>query len=201
MRWPRRCSASCCASTAWVSRCSRLDARRGGGGVSRPLWRRLAGGLVQRCHLLPGRASPHRRRSPRGIPVIAGGPAFGIGPRRAGRLGADAWALTVADAVAILLDWKAEPPSVSRGPTPVDPVALRLTAQADALGVRARRPHRPLSADGRLRRAPDRPHPGGSCVHRPIPGRNAARRRPPIFADFLDWLRNLLVQRDVPPQA
>jgi len=137
-----------------------------------------------------------------GIPVIAGGPAFGIGPRRAGRLGADAWALTVADAVAILLDWKAEPPSVSRGPTPVDPVALRLTAQADALGGAA--------LDGLTARFP----PMADYDERQI-----ARTREDlvfivrflaatllagdhaIFADFLDWLRNLLVQRDVPPQA
>ena len=69
-----------------------------------------------------------------GIPVIAGGPAFGHGPSRAERLGADAWALTAADAAAILLGWKSEPPSVSRESTLVDPVALRLTAQADALG-------------------------------------------------------------------
>ena len=69
-----------------------------------------------------------------GIPVIAGGPAFGHGPRRAERLGADAWALTAADAAAILLGWRSGATSVNRDPTPVDPVALRLTAQAEALG-------------------------------------------------------------------
>jgi methanogenic corrinoid protein MtbC1 len=44
-----------------------------------------------------------------GIPVIAGGLAFG--PGRAERLGADAWASTATDAAAILLAWKSEPPS------------------------------------------------------------------------------------------
>ncbi|MGD0246836.1 MAG: diguanylate cyclase, partial [Streptosporangiaceae bacterium] len=69
-----------------------------------------------------------------GIPVIVGGPALGSSPQRAGRLGADAWALTAADAAEILQGWKSEPPPVSREPTLVDPVALRLAAQADALG-------------------------------------------------------------------
>ena len=137
-----------------------------------------------------------------GIPVIAGGPAFGHGPRRAERLGADAWALTAADAAAILLGWRSEPPSVNRDPTPVDPVALRLTAQAEALGGAA--------FDGLAARFP------------PMAGydeRQMARTREDlvfivqflaatllaadqaIFGDFLYWLQNLLVQRGVPPQA
>jgi diguanylate cyclase (GGDEF)-like protein len=137
-----------------------------------------------------------------GIPVIAGGQAFGTGPRRAERLGADGWALTAADAAAILLAWKSEPPSVSRDPMLVDPVALCLSAQADALGDAA--------FDGltvRLPRLAD------------YDERQIARTREDlvfivrflaatllaadhaIFADFLDWLENLLVQRGVPPQA
>jgi diguanylate cyclase (GGDEF)-like protein len=137
-----------------------------------------------------------------GIPVIAGGPAFGVGPHRAGRLGADGWALTVADAVAILLGWKSEPPSVSRGPAPADPVALRLTAQADALGGAA--------LDGL------------TALFAPMADydeRQIARTREDlvftvrflaatllaaddaIFGDFLDWLQHLLAQRGVPPQA
>jgi diguanylate cyclase (GGDEF)-like protein len=137
-----------------------------------------------------------------GIPVIAGGPAFGHGPRRAERLGADAWALTAADATPILLGWKSEPPSVSREPTLVDPVALRLAAQADALGGAA--------LDGLAARFPPTAD---------YDERRMARTRedlvfivqflaatllaadPAIFGDFLDWLRNLLVQRGVPPQA
>ena len=137
-----------------------------------------------------------------GIPVIAGGPAFGHGPRRAERLGADAWALTAADATPILLGWKSEPPSVSREPTLVDPVALRLAAQADALGGAA--------LDGLAARFPPTAD---------YDERRMARTRedlvfivqflaatllaadPAIFGDFLDWLRNLLAQRGVPPQA
>ena len=137
-----------------------------------------------------------------GIPVIAGGPAFGHGPRRAERLGADAWALTAADAAAILSGWRSEPPWVNRDPTPVDPVALRLTAQAEALGGAA--------FDGLAARFP------------PMAGydeRQMARTREDlvfivqflaatllaadqaIFGDFLYWLQNLLVQRGVPPPA
>ena len=137
-----------------------------------------------------------------GIPVIAGGPAFGHGPRRAERLGADAWALTAADATPILLGWKSAPPSVSREPTLVDPVALRLAAQADALGGAA--------LDGLAARFPPTAD---------YDERRMARTRedlvfivqflaatllaadPAIFGDFLDWLRNLLAQRGVPPQA
>ncbi len=137
-----------------------------------------------------------------GIPVIAGGQAFGSGPRRAERLGADAWALTAADAAAILLGWKSQSPSVAREPMLVDPVALRLTAQADALGGAA--------LDGLAAGFP------------PMAGyseRRMARTREnlvfivqflaatllaadqAIFGDFLSWLQNLVAQRGVPPQG
>jgi methanogenic corrinoid protein MtbC1 len=137
-----------------------------------------------------------------GIPVIAGGPAFGHGPRRAERLGADAWALTAADATGILLGWRSEPPSVRREPALVDPVALRLAAQADALGGAA--------LDGLAARFPPTAD---------YDERRMARTRedlvfivqflaatllaadPAIFADFLNWLRELLAQRGVPAQA
>ena len=137
-----------------------------------------------------------------GIPVIAGGPAFGNSPRRAQCLGADGWALTAAEGAAILSGWKSAPPSVSREPTLVDPVALRLSAQADALGGAAF---------------------GGLAVRfAPMADydeRQMARTREDlvfivqflaatllaadqaIFADFLYWLQHLLAQRGVPPQA
>jgi diguanylate cyclase (GGDEF)-like protein len=137
-----------------------------------------------------------------GIPVIVGGPAFGTGPRRAERLGADAWAPTAAEAAAILLAWKSEPPSVCRDATSPDPVALQLNAQADALGGAA--------FDGLTARFPRMAD---------YDERQIARTREDlvfivrflaaallaadheIFGDFLDWLQNLLVWRGVPPQA
>jgi len=137
-----------------------------------------------------------------GIPVIVGGLAFGVSARRAERLGADAWALTAADAAVILSGWKSEPPWVSRAPMLVDPVALRLSAQADALGGAA--------FDGLAARLP---------AMADYDERQLARTREDlvfivgflaasllvadyeIFGDFLDWLQNLLARRGVPPQA
>ena len=137
-----------------------------------------------------------------GIPVIVGGRAFGNSPSRAERLGADAWALTAADATAILLAWKSEPPSVGRDPTPVDPVGLRLTAQADVLGGAA--------FDGFAARFPPMTDYDESQVAhtredlvfivRFLAAALLAADHA-IFSDFLDWRQNLLVSRGVPPQA
>jgi diguanylate cyclase (GGDEF)-like protein len=137
-----------------------------------------------------------------GIPVIAGGRAFGCDSRRAERLGSDAWALTAADAAAIVLGWKSRPPSVNREPTAVDPVALQLAAQADALGS---------AALGGL----------AGCWLPPTDDdeRQIIRTRKAlvvivrflaatlltadqsIFSDSLNWLQHLLVPRGIPPQA
>jgi diguanylate cyclase (GGDEF)-like protein len=137
-----------------------------------------------------------------GIPVIVGGPAFGFGPRRAERLGADAWAPTAAEGAAILLDWKSSPPSVSREPTLIDPVGFLLSVRADALGGAA--------------------FDGLAVAFPPMADydeRQMARTREDlvfivrflaaalfaaddaIFADFLHWLQNLLVRRGVPQRA
>ena len=137
-----------------------------------------------------------------GIPVIAGGPAFGHGPSRAERLGADAWALTAADAAAILLGWKSEPPSVSRESTLVDPVALRLTAQAGALGGAALAglaARFPPMADYDERRMARTREDLVFIVQFLAAALLAADQT--IFCDFLGWLETLLVQRGVPPQA
>ena len=137
-----------------------------------------------------------------GIPVIAGGPAFGHGPRRAERLGADAWALTAADAAAILLGWRSEPLSVNRDPTPVDPVALRLTAQAEALGgaafdgLAARLPPTAGYDERRMARTRE-----DLVFIVQFLGATLLAADQAIFGDFLYWLQNLLVQRGVPPQA
>jgi diguanylate cyclase (GGDEF)-like protein len=137
-----------------------------------------------------------------GIPAIVGGRAFGNSHARAERLGADAWALTAADAAAILLAWKSEPPSVGRDPTQVDAVGLRLAEQADVLGGAA--------FDGFAARFP----PMADYDERQV-----ARTREDlvyivrflaatllatdhaIFSDSLGWLQRLLAQRGVPPHA
>jgi diguanylate cyclase (GGDEF)-like protein len=137
-----------------------------------------------------------------GIPVIAGGRAFGRGPRRAERLGADAWAATAADAAVILLAWKSTPPSISRDPTPVDPVALRLTAQADALGGAAFNGlaacFPPMAGYDERRIARTRED-LVSIVQFLAAALLAADQA--IFSDFLNWLQNLLIHRGVPPEA
>lgn len=65
-----------------------------------------------------------------GVPVLAGGAAFGTGPNRAAALGADAWASTLDDAVATLSRW------VSNRP----PLAAPLVDDAPALAAGAERP-------------------------------------------------------------
>ena len=135
-----------------------------------------------------------------GIPVIVGGRAFGNDSRRAAHLGADAWARTATEAAVILNDWGARPPAITRESTPLDPVAVRLDAQASRL------------ADTALEQL--------VIVFPPLAGfdeRQLARTRedlvfiveflaatmladdPEIFAEFLDWLQTLLVNRGAPP--
>jgi diguanylate cyclase (GGDEF)-like protein len=137
-----------------------------------------------------------------GIPVIVGGRAFGSSPSRAERLGGDAWALTAADAAAILLAWKSEPPSVGRDPTQSDPVALRLAAQAEALGGAAfdslAATFPPMAGYSERRMARTRED-LVSIVQFLAAALLAADQA--IFGDFLYWLQKLLVQRGVPPQA
>jgi diguanylate cyclase (GGDEF)-like protein len=137
-----------------------------------------------------------------GIPVIAGGPAFGLGPHRAERLGADAWALTPADAAAILLGWKAEPPRVRREPILTDPAALRLNEQADTLGraalagLAARFPPMAGYDERQLARTEE----DLVFIIRFLAAALLVGDET-IFGDFLGWLEALLVWRGVPPQA
>jgi len=132
-----------------------------------------------------------------GIPVIAGGPALGSGPRRAERLGADAWALTADDAAAILLGWKSQPPSVRRDPTLVDPVALRLGAQADALGGAAL--DRLFPAIGNDEHGTARVRENLVFIVQFLAAARLAADTA-IFSEFLNWLQNLLARRGVPPR-
>jgi diguanylate cyclase (GGDEF)-like protein len=137
-----------------------------------------------------------------GIPVIVGGRAFGLDLRRAERLGADAWALTAADAAAIVLGWKSEPPSVNREPTLVDPVALRLTAQAEALGSAALNvlavgwPQ----ADADDERLIARTQKALVFIVRYLAATLMVADQA-IFSEYLSWLQKWLAPRGVPPQA
>ncbi|MGD9703372.1 MAG: cobalamin-dependent protein [Acidimicrobiia bacterium] len=137
-----------------------------------------------------------------GLPVIVGGRAFGTNARRAERLGADAWALTAGEAAAVLRGWRSEPPSVTREPTPLDPVALHLATQSGDIGRSA--------LDGLATRFPPTAE---------YDERRLARTQEDlvfivqflaaamlvsdelIFAEFLEWLEDLLVGRGVPAYA
>jgi diguanylate cyclase (GGDEF)-like protein len=171
--------------------------------VAEFLVRSGAGSLAISCSIpifFPGTVRVIDAAHRQGIPVIVGGRAFGNS--RAERLGADAWALTAADATAILLAWNSEPPSVGRDPTPVDPVGLRLTAQADVLGGAA---FHGLAA----RFPPMTDYDESQVAHtredlvfivRFLAAALLAADHA-IFSDFLDWWQNLLVSRGVPPLA
>lgn len=65
-----------------------------------------------------------------GVPVLAGGAAFGTAPNRAAAIGADAWASTLDDAVATLSRWAGSRP----------PLAAPLVDDAPALAAAAERP-------------------------------------------------------------
>lgn len=65
-----------------------------------------------------------------GVPVLAGGAAFGTDPNRAAAIGADAWASTLDDAVATLSRWAGSRP----------PLAAPLVDDAPALAAAAERP-------------------------------------------------------------
>ena len=65
-----------------------------------------------------------------GVPVLAGGAAFGTAPNRATAIGADAWASTLDDAVATLSRWASNKP----------PLAAPLVDDAPALAAGVERP-------------------------------------------------------------
>ena len=137
-----------------------------------------------------------------GFPVIVGGRAMGGDSRRAERLGADAWASTAAEAAVILDHWRSHPPAISHNPTPLHPVAVRLAADAWALGHSA--------LDGLAARFP------------PLADYDERQRARTsedlvfivqflaaailvaddvVFTEFLVWLQILLINRSVPRRA
>jgi methanogenic corrinoid protein MtbC1 len=70
------------------------------------------------------------------VPVLAGGAAFGAGPNRATAIGADAWASTLDDAVAILTGWVGDRPPLA-APVVDDALALAAAAERPVIVERA----------------------------------------------------------------
>lgn len=137
-----------------------------------------------------------------GIPVIAGGPALGVGPERAARLGADAWAAGVDDAVRILHEWEHQPPTIRTESTPIDEASLQLDAMAPEIAgvafealTAAYPPMTTYNSEQLARTKEDL-----AFITQFIA---AARlvNDPIVLADMLDWLRTLLATRGVPPVA
>jgi methanogenic corrinoid protein MtbC1 len=79
---------------------------------------------------LPGASRAISASHAAGVPVLAGGAAFGTAPNRAAAIGADAWASNLSDAVAAITRW------VSNRP----PLAVPLVDDAPALALGAERP-------------------------------------------------------------
>jgi len=138
-----------------------------------------------------------------GVPVLAGGRALrGGGGARAQRLGADASANDVTDAVATLAAWARQPPPVLQSATVLDADGLELEVRAAELGG---------SAYGDL--VDSFPAMSG------YDDRQIARTREDlvfiarfvaasqlvaddlVFTEFLDWLTELLAARGVPAAA
>jgi methylmalonyl-CoA mutase cobalamin-binding subunit len=135
-------------------------------------------------------------------PALAGGRALGDGPDRAVRLGADAWAAGIDDAVAVLRRWQHERPPISAEPTAVDPTALQLDLNAPAIATAALEA---MSASH-----PPRAAYGGDQLAQmkeelELVTRFTAAAQlvddPTVLTDMLVWVRTLLANRAVPPAA
>lgn len=82
---------------------------------------------------LPGAAAVVRAAHTAGVPVLAGGAAFGGDGRRAAMVGADAFAVTTDEAVAVVTAWARQRPALATPQVPGDagakgPMAARVGA-------------------------------------------------------------------------
>jgi methanogenic corrinoid protein MtbC1 len=136
------------------------------------------------------------------IPVLAGGQALGRQPGRAARLGADAWAAGIDDAVDVLRGWQHERPPVSAEPTRFKAAAVQLDSTAteiagEALGsLRAGYPPAASFNDKQLSRAREQ--------LAAITRFTAAARLvddQTVLTEMLGWLRTFLTSRGVPAAA
>jgi methanogenic corrinoid protein MtbC1 len=137
-----------------------------------------------------------------GIPVLAGGQALGCAAGRATRLGADAWAAGIDDAVAVLRGWQHQPPRVSTEPTSFNAAAAHLDFLAPEIAGEAlkslRAGYRPAASfdERQLARAREQ---------LAVVTRFTAAARlvddQAVLTEMLDWLRTFLTSRGVPADA
>ncbi len=134
-----------------------------------------------------------------GIPVIVGGRAFGTDGERAHRLGADAWALTAAQAAPILHKWRLEGPPLPPPPASPDSSALHMLERAEEIAqsvlpvlVARFAPMANYSDEQLLRTRED------LAFNVQFLAAAMLVRDDTIFTDFLGWLQSLLTNRGVP---
>jgi diguanylate cyclase (GGDEF)-like protein len=173
--------------------------------VAEVLVRGDADSLAVSCSIaihLPGVARLVDAAHAQGIPVVVGGRAFAENPARAERLGADACALTASEAAPILAGWRADPPTVSRAPHPLDHAALQLCGRAAELGsaaLDALAARFPAMAAYDERELAHTEADLGYIVQ--FLGAALLVHDDTVFTGFLDWHQTLLVSRGVPPHA
>jgi diguanylate cyclase (GGDEF)-like protein len=173
--------------------------------VAELLTRRKADSLAISCSLpifFPGAIRLIDMAHLQGIPVIAGGRAFGTDGERAKRLGADAWALNAEQAATILKQWRLRGPPTPSPPASPDPKALHMLEQASEIaqaalpGLVARFPPMADYGDEQLTRTHE-----DLAFNVQFLAAAMLIGDDTIFTDFLDWLQSLLANRGVPGTA
>lgn len=146
-------------------------------------------------------ALPHARRlieasRESGVPVLVGGSGFGSDPSRAAMLGANAWARTPAEAVALLEHWTpySSPPPPLDSPWLDEYGVVHLHRHALARDVVARLEHEPLL------QGPGRAGVAAEDVDALLDHLAAALfvADPTVFTDYVQWMLAVAGTRGAP---
>jgi methanogenic corrinoid protein MtbC1 len=139
------------------------------------------------------------------IPVLAGGRALGRDPSRADRLGADAWAAGVDDAVAVLRGWQRRPPRVPAEAPRLPAAAVRLDFGAAEIAAEALRALGALGIGQTPRRSLDDRQLSQLREDLGSVSRFAAAARlvgdAAVLTEMLGWLRTFHAHRSLPAPA
>lgn len=133
-----------------------------------------------------------------GVPVLAGGAAFGAAPGRAAAIGADAWAPSADGAAAILTEWAGNSPALA-APAADETPALALAAERPALidramsALAARYPSLAHYTAGQLARTRED---FGYIIR--FTEASILAKDDAIVTDFAVWLASVLAARDLP---
>lgn len=136
-----------------------------------------------------------------GVPVIIGGRALGADGSRAANLGADGWVGRASDSEDLLAEWARRPPVLGH-PSDVEPEQTLLEHPSPALVdaclamLLEREPRlREMSSFQVERTREDIGYILQFCSAALVAGDRT------VFADFTEWLRDVLGRRGVPPTA